>query len=89
MDPTAIQTADLTKTKVDPLAATVRKLLRRNHGFLERGEWGISAVFSTEPMVDPIVFTMIATADFSVSAPTVRTAITTAKSTRIDRTAAL
>ena len=37
MDPTAIQTADLTKTKVDLLAATVRKLLRRNHGFLERG----------------------------------------------------
>ena len=55
MDPTAIQTADLTKTKVDPLAATVRKLLRRNHGFSRKGEWGISAVFSTEPMVDPIV----------------------------------
>ena len=30
-DPTQIATADLTKTKVDPLAATVRKILRANN----------------------------------------------------------
>jgi len=54
-DPTKIETTDLSKTKVDPLAAVVRKLLRRNHNFPKYAKWDIPAVFSTEPLQDPHV----------------------------------
>ena len=48
-DPTQIATADLTKTKVDPLAATVRKILRKQYDFPRNGKWNIPAVYSAEP----------------------------------------
>lgn len=49
LDPTRIRTADLSATKVDPLAHAVRKLLRQQHGF-GAGPWGIPAVYSEEPL---------------------------------------
>ena len=54
-DPTAVQVADLSATKVDPLAMNVRKILRKQYGFARKGEWGIPAIFSTEPLQKPIV----------------------------------
>lgn len=54
LDPTAIATADLAETTVDPLANRVRKTLRREYGFPERGDFGIPAVFSTEPVRMPL-----------------------------------
>lgn len=52
-DPTAIEVGDLAQTRVDPLAAAVRKILRRKHNFPQKGPWGIPAVFSTEPLAPP------------------------------------
>lgn len=54
LDPTAITTADLSETRVDPLASRVRKNLRREYGFPEHGEFGIPAVYSTEPARMPM-----------------------------------
>ena len=52
-DPTAIDVADLSETRIDPLAAAVRKILRRKYGFPAKGPWGIPAVFSTEHLTAP------------------------------------
>ncbi len=54
-DPTKIEVADLAKTKVDPLAHAVRKILRQKHQFPRKGRFGIPAVFSTEPLQQPEV----------------------------------
>lgn len=50
MDPTRIRTADLAETRIDPLAARVRKTLRQQHGLPRRGSFGIPAVYSDEPL---------------------------------------
>jgi tRNA A37 threonylcarbamoyladenosine dehydratase len=48
-DPTAIQVADLAKTKADPLARDVRKILRNQYGFpTGKKKFGIPAVYSME-----------------------------------------
>ena len=47
-DPTQLRTADLSETHTDPLASSVRKLLRQNHNFPSKGKFGIPAVFSAE-----------------------------------------
>jgi tRNA A37 threonylcarbamoyladenosine dehydratase len=52
-DPTAIEVTDLADTRIDPLAAAVRKVLRRKHDFPAKGPWGIPAVFSTEHLAPP------------------------------------
>jgi len=55
MDPTRIQIADLNRTRVDPLAAALRKILRQKHDLPRGGAaWGIPAVYSDEPLTDPI-----------------------------------
>jgi tRNA A37 threonylcarbamoyladenosine dehydratase len=55
MDPTRIQIADLNRTRVDPLAAALRKILRQKHDFARgNAAWGIPAVFSEEPLTDPV-----------------------------------
>jgi Dinucleotide-utilizing enzymes involved in molybdopterin and thiamine biosynthesis family 1 len=56
LDPTSVRIADLNRTKVDRLAASVRKILRQEHG-LPRGRapWGIPAVYSEEPLSQPEV----------------------------------
>ena len=68
-DPTKIDTADLAKTKVDPLAATVRKLLRQQYNFPQYGKWKIPAVYSTEPLQDPVVLPYDKSGEFQCVCP--------------------
>lgn len=56
-DPTQIKTADLAETTVDPLAQAVRRFLRQRHNFPSEGRFGISAVYSTEPVREPLELT--------------------------------
>lgn len=53
-DPTRISIADLSETEIDPLAKNVRRILRQKHGFPEKGSFGIPAVFSHEPVSEPL-----------------------------------
>ena len=52
-DPTLVRVADLADTFNDPLAASVRRILREKHGFPAKGPFGIQAVFSTEKPSEP------------------------------------
>ncbi|MGB0639284.1 MAG: tRNA threonylcarbamoyladenosine dehydratase [Myxococcota bacterium] len=54
MDPTRIAVADLSETRVDPLAASVRKILRRQYDFPRTESFGIPAVYSSENLSDPV-----------------------------------
>ncbi|MBS1140501.1 MAG: UBA/THIF-type binding fold protein [Proteobacteria bacterium] len=55
IDPTQIRVTDLSQTVQDPLLSKVRSLLRREYGFPKdtKKKFGISAVFSTEPLRYP------------------------------------
>ncbi|HXE72901.1 MAG TPA: tRNA threonylcarbamoyladenosine dehydratase, partial [Candidatus Nitrosotenuis sp.] len=53
LDPTAVRIADLARTRVDPLAAAVRRILREKYAFPSKGRFGIPAVFSEEPPAAP------------------------------------
>lgn len=55
IDPTQVKVSDLSQTIQDPLLAKVRSLLRREYGFAGGGKkkFGISAVYSTEPLRYP------------------------------------
>lgn len=55
IDPTQIRLADLSQTVQDPLLAKLRSLLRREYGFPRDGKkkFGITAVYSTEPLRYP------------------------------------
>lgn len=53
IDPTMIRTADLAETEIDPLARSVRRILREKHGFPAEGKFGITAIYSVEPSSDP------------------------------------
>ncbi len=54
MDPTRIRVADLARTRVDPLALAVRKILRIKYGFHPKKAFRIPAVFSDEdPTLPP------------------------------------
>jgi tRNA A37 threonylcarbamoyladenosine dehydratase len=53
MDPTRLRVADLARTRVDPLALAVRKILRVKYGFHPKKAFGIPAVFSEEEPVFP------------------------------------
>lgn len=53
LDPTRIRMSDLGTTEIDPLAKAVRRILRQQYGFPEKGEFGIAAVFSPEPPREP------------------------------------
>ncbi|WP_409477510.1 ThiF family adenylyltransferase [Pseudobdellovibrio sp. HCB154] len=49
MDPTRVKIADLAKTEVDPLAHSLRKILRQEYNFPRgRGAFGIPCVYSDE-----------------------------------------
>lgn len=52
-DPTQVRLADLSQTVQDPLLAKVRASLRRDHGFPRQGKFGVTAVYSTEPLRYP------------------------------------
>ena len=53
LDPTRIAVADLADTDVDPLARSVRRILRAKFAFPSEGPFGIPAVYSTEPAAPP------------------------------------
>ncbi len=55
LDPTFVQVADLSETRIDPLAKAVRKILREQYDFPSPtdGAFGIPAVFSTEEPIGP------------------------------------
>lgn len=54
MDPTRIKITDLAQTVVDPMANTVRKILRQEYNFPREKYFGIPCVFSDEVPHDPI-----------------------------------
>jgi tRNA A37 threonylcarbamoyladenosine dehydratase len=54
MDPTRVKITDLAKTENDPLARSIRRILREKHGFPEKGTFGIQAVYSDEPVTEPL-----------------------------------
>ena len=57
IDPTCVQVADLAHTRIDPLAGVVRKILRQQYDFPRKGDFGIQAVFSHEPVRTPFELT--------------------------------
>jgi tRNA A37 threonylcarbamoyladenosine dehydratase len=54
LDPTQIKIDDLSVTENDPLARSIRKILRQQYGFPSRGKFGVTAVYSPEEARDPI-----------------------------------
>ena len=52
-DPTQIRVADLADTYRDPLAASVRRVLREKYDFPRECQFGIPAIFSIEPLSEP------------------------------------
>lgn len=54
LDPTRIKVGDLATTTVDPLAKALRRILRDQHGFPDKGEFGIPAIFSEEAPRAPV-----------------------------------
>lgn len=48
LDPTQVALADLSETRICPMAKEMRKLLRQLHGFPRQGPMGVPAVYSTE-----------------------------------------
>ena len=53
-DPTRIKIVDLADTVVDPLAHSVRKILRQEYNFPRKGQFEIPCVFSDEIPSEPI-----------------------------------
>ena len=56
MDPAQIKVTDLSQTSVDPLARSVRSILREQYGFPAegKGKFGVTAVYSTEQPRKPL-----------------------------------
>lgn len=54
MDPTMIKIKDLAKTEMDPLAHSVRKILRQEFNFPRKGPFGIPCVYSDEIPMEPV-----------------------------------
>lgn len=52
-DPARIVVNDLARTAQDPLLAKTRAALRREHGFPREAKFGVTAVYSTEPVRYP------------------------------------
>ena len=53
IDPTKIEIVDIAKTIEDPLARSVRKILKEQYGFVFR-KFGIKAVVSREIPLKPV-----------------------------------
>ncbi len=53
LDPTRVKVCDLAETTNDPLAKALRRILRDQHGFPQEGAFGIQAVYSDEPTIEP------------------------------------
>ena len=54
LDPTVVRVADLARTRVDPMALAVRKILRVKYGFPPKKAFAIPAVFSEEDPAMPL-----------------------------------
>jgi tRNA A37 threonylcarbamoyladenosine dehydratase len=54
MDPTQVKVADLAETQHDPLARSIRRILREKYAFPIEGRYGIQAVYSDEPAQAPV-----------------------------------
>ena len=54
LDPTAVRVEDLSETHTDPFAKDIRKLLKRKQGLDTDRFTGITAVYSVEPLRDPV-----------------------------------
>lgn len=54
MDPTRIKLTDLARTQVDPMAHSVRKILRQEYNFPREKHFGIPCVYSDEVPMEPI-----------------------------------
>jgi tRNA A37 threonylcarbamoyladenosine dehydratase len=53
IDPTQIAIDDLSRVKFCPMGRVLRKVLRQDYGFPQRGTLGIQSVYSTEVAQDP------------------------------------
>ncbi len=55
LDATRIREAEITQVAGDPFLAATRKILRQHHD-MPRGDerWGIQAIYSNEPVADPL-----------------------------------
>ena len=53
MDPTQVRVGDLSEVEGDPFLASLRKLLRKRHGFPRERGWDIPTVHSLEPPMAP------------------------------------
>ena len=53
LDPTKLEVADLARTRIDPMAKALRKLLRIRYGFDFERPVGVPAVFSVEAPIAP------------------------------------
>jgi tRNA A37 threonylcarbamoyladenosine dehydratase len=53
LDPTQVKIADLAETQIDPLARSIRRILREKYAFPVDGKYGIQAVYSDEPTTQP------------------------------------
>lgn len=69
LDPTAVAVADLADTYNDPLAASVRKILRQRYEFPLQGRFGVAAVFSSERPSPPEVLAYDADHGFDCVCP--------------------
>ncbi len=54
VDPTKLVIDDLSRSGSDGLLRNVRRTLRKQHGFPDKGEWGIACIFSRERAVYPM-----------------------------------
>lgn len=68
-DPTQVKVADLAETFNDPLAASVRRVLREKYDLPQKGPFGIPAVFSSERPSPPRALAYDGTEGFSCVCP--------------------
>jgi len=54
LDPTQVRVMDLGETEIDPLARSVRRILRQEYGYPETRRFGVRAVCTSEPARDPL-----------------------------------
>lgn len=70
LDPTQLRIEDLSKTRIDPLARAVRKILRERYGVDTEQHTGVTCVYSTEHRHEPQGLSYDGTAGFVCICPT-------------------
>lgn len=69
LDPTRVRVCDLSETYRDPLAKAIRKHLGRNYNIDCTQPTGVTAVFSDEPILEPVELEYDATTGFLCVCP--------------------